>query len=334
MKFAALIFVMLDHTFQHWNPALTQTQFYNFVFLTQMPLFFFIAGYFAYKKAVSFARFPDFVRHELRLCASYLIPFFSFALRKWVSGGFTLSPFPNYLALVISHPQNGLWFLWVLFWMETILGMSTLLSGSIKKIRFKKCMTYVIYLFCLLAPTALYRFANDFGDSKLLIYYSLFFLLGPALVPAFEWVISVKECEKRHLLETLWAGIAALVLSISLKCNPSYLNSPDTLANISLRVLGSLSSLSIIFFVCDELCRFSWFCQISKLGRFSLETYYVHVFLLSFPLVDGFLNKWPFVLSFFTLVVVTYTVIFIVKTFPILDCFVFGKFPKRNVMSS
>lgn len=58
MKLIALGFVMLDHTFQHWRPALTQSAFYNFIFLTQMPLFFFIAGYFSLEKRL---RFLDFL---------------------------------------------------------------------------------------------------------------------------------------------------------------------------------------------------------------------------------------------------------------------------------
>lgn len=119
MKFAALIFVMLDHTFQHWNPALTQTQFYNFVFLTQMPLFFFIAGYFAYKKAVSFARFPDFVRHELRLCASYLIPCLFFCFAEVGIRGFHLVAFSK-----LSRPGNQSSSKW------TLVSLGAFLDGN------------------------------------------------------------------------------------------------------------------------------------------------------------------------------------------------------------
>ncbi len=96
MKLIALGFVMLDHTFQHWRPALTQSAFYNFIFLTQMPLFFFIAGYFSFRKATSVSRFLDCTKNELRACASYLIPFFSFVLLKWASGGYASSSLFEY----------------------------------------------------------------------------------------------------------------------------------------------------------------------------------------------------------------------------------------------
>ena len=330
MKFVALIFVMLDHTFQHWSPALTQSAFYNFIFLTQMPLFFFVAGYFSFKKATSTSRFLDCARNELRVFASYLIPFFSFALLKWASGGYASSPLFKYVILIISHPQNGLWFLWVLFWMEAILNLSGFLAGLIKRVPFKKVATFVFYLLCLSVPAALYLFANDFGDSKLLIYYSLFFLLGPILMPVLEKVTSVADGEKRHLLMALLVAISLLFLTFALNYNPSYLNAPDTLTNISSRVLGGLSSVAVIVMVCGELCRVSPFRQISKLGMFSLETYYVHVFLLSIPATDGLFRKWPFAWSFATLVLITYGIIFVIKTFPILDCVIFGKIPSKR----
>lgn len=330
MKLIALGFVMLDHTFQHWRPALTQSAFYNFIFLTQMPLFFFIAGYFSFRKATSVSRFLDCTKNELRACASYLIPFFSFALLKWASGGYTSSSLFEYLFLVISHPQNGLWFLWVLFWMEAILNISGFLAGLIKRIPFKKITTIVFYLLCLSAPATLYLFASDFGDAKLLIYYSLFFLLGPILMPILEKITSIGDGEKRHLLMALLAAISLLLLAVVLNYNPSYLNAPDTLINISLRILGGLSSITVMVMVCNELCRLSLFRQISKLGMFSLETYYVHVFLLSIPPLDSLLQKWPFVWSFAALVLITYGIIFVIKTFPVFDCVIFGKIPQKR----
>ena len=330
MKFVALVFVMLDHTFQHWRPALTQSAFYNFIFLTQMPLFFFIAGYFSFRKATSVSRFLDCAKNELRACASYLIPFFSFVLLKWASGGYASSSLFEYLFLIISHPQNGLWFLWVLFWMEAILNISGFLAGLIKRIPFKKITTIVFYLLCLSAPATLYLFASDFGDAKLLIYYSLFFLLGPILMPILEKITSIGDGEKRHLLMALLAAISLLLLAVVLNYNPSYLNAPDTSINISLRILGGLSSITVMVMVCNELCRLSLFRQISKLGMFSLETYYVHVFLLSIPPLDSLLQKWPFVWSFAALVLITYGIIFVIKTFPVFDCVIFGKIPQKR----
>ena len=330
MKFVALMFVMLDHTFQHWRPVLTQSVFYNFIFLTQMPLFFFIAGYFSSRKATSVSRFLDCAKNELRACDFYLIPFFSFALLKWASGGYMSSSLFEHLFLIISHPQNGLWFLWVLFWMETILNLSGFFAGFIKRTPLKKIITIVFYLLCLSVPAALYLFANDFGDAKLLIYYSLFFLLGPILMPILEKVTSIGDGEKRHLLMALLVAISLLFLTFALNYSPSYLNAPDTLINISLRVLGGLSSIAAIVLVCSELCRLSLFQRISKLGMFSLETYYVHVFLLSIPAIDGLFRKWPFAWSFATLVLITYGIIFAIKTFPILDCVIFGKIPSKK----
>ena len=295
-----------------------------------MPIFFFIAGYFSFKKATSVTRFLDCAKNELRACTSYLIPFFSFALLKWASGGHASSSLFQYLILIVSHPQNGLWFLWVLFWMEAILNISGFLAESMKKIPFKRTATIVFYLLCLSVPFALYLFANDFGDSKLLIYYSLFFLLGPILMPVLEKVASMVDGEKRHLLMMLLVAISLLLLTLALNYNPSYLNAPDTLTNISLRVLGGLSSIAAIVTICGELCRVSLFRQISKLGMFSLETYYVHVFLLSIPAIDGLFQKWPFAWSFATLVLITYGIIFVIKTFPILDCVIFGKIPSKR----
>ncbi len=214
--------------------------------------------------------------------------------------------------------------------METILNISGFLAGLIKRIPFKKITTIVFYLLCLSAPAALYLFANDFGDAKLLIYYSLFFLLGPILMPILEKVTSIGDGEKRHLLMTLLVAISLLLLAVVLNYNSSYLNAPDTLINISLRILGGLSSIIMIVIACSELCRLSLFRQISKLGMFSLETYYVHVFLLSIPAIDILFQKWPFIWSFTALVLITYGIIFVIKTFPVFDCVIFGKIPQKR----
>jgi len=107
LKLFAALLVIMDHTLQRWIPNSQTTQLYNFIFLTQMPLFMFIAGFFAAKKIYRICTIRDFGIAVGKTTISLLIPFFSFSLvssifRACSSGHFLI----NYWTVLCFHRRT------------------------------------------------------------------------------------------------------------------------------------------------------------------------------------------------------------------------------------
>ena len=117
LKLFAALLVIMDHTLQRWIDGSQSTQLYNFIFLTQMPLFMFIAGFFAARKVDRIDSLKNFVISVGKVALSLLVPFLSYLL---IANAFTT----DYLSGIVNgflHPSESisLWFLWALFWLET-----------------------------------------------------------------------------------------------------------------------------------------------------------------------------------------------------------------------
>ena len=118
LKLFAALMVILDHSLQRWIEGSQSTQLYNFIFLTQMPLFVFIAGFFIAKKNNNVKTLVEYAFTTCKTAASLLIPFCSYSL---ITTAFEASSFSEYWTRVFNcflNPQTSLWFLWALFCLE------------------------------------------------------------------------------------------------------------------------------------------------------------------------------------------------------------------------
>ena len=65
IKAISIIFVVLTHSIARWIPELSNSQFYNFIFYAQMPLFMYVAGR-LFEKRKSYTTFTDFFKFALK----------------------------------------------------------------------------------------------------------------------------------------------------------------------------------------------------------------------------------------------------------------------------
>jgi fucose 4-O-acetylase-like acetyltransferase len=119
LKGFAIITVVLGHTFQGATPDFDNYLPFRFVYAFHMPMFMFVSGMtasLALSRRLKIAAAPSSYFRDLPSKALRLIvPFLTWA----VVGYFMVHP-DNYTAAtwllhVLQFPDNGLWFLWVLF---------------------------------------------------------------------------------------------------------------------------------------------------------------------------------------------------------------------------
>lgn len=124
LKGIAAILVIVGHVIQYGSIAKPYSEdvIYRIIYSFHMPLFMFLSGYtawFSLRKTNSSARFI------LKRFKQLMIPFLVWGLLMSVysSAGQvisdkSISPFVIKMIEMIKTPENGLWFLWVLFFIS------------------------------------------------------------------------------------------------------------------------------------------------------------------------------------------------------------------------
>ncbi len=121
LKGLAILTVVAGHTFQGATPDFDEYWPFRFIYAFHMPMFMFVSGMtaaFFFQRQIfqpqSAAQDISVFAHELgKKAQRLLIPFFT-----WAAVAYALSPsgdFVAYMTKVIQFPDNGLWFLPVLF---------------------------------------------------------------------------------------------------------------------------------------------------------------------------------------------------------------------------
>ena len=321
-KLFALLFVILDHSLQRWIDNSQTTQLYNFIFLFQMPAFMFASGYFALKRLY---KMPDLTARSriiylAKRVIGLFIPFLSFALFKSI----IINDY-SYISYCILFPQRSLWFLWSLMWMEIIIFLSQVLSLVIKKNGFLSFALSIVFFLIFLSPFLILFLSKkpDLFDSKLICYYSFFFVFGYLFCFIIER-FAFKEKVIANIIIALFSLVALILVMI---IRPTIIFDEETPLNLLLRLIGSVGAVLVIYELCFLLSTNSIFCEISKMGRLSLEFYYIHRLLFLIPILNYYVNSiFAFIGLYLLVVVASFSLIILLKSFVITDFICFGKF--------
>jgi hypothetical protein len=166
IKAFAIYLVVLGHIIQATVINFDENYIFKLIYSFHMPLFIFISGYVSYHEGGVYSGFLK------RRFISLMVPFF-----VWL----TFSTLLNYsmrnedilssLQKGILYPDNGLWYLWVLFFMHSLLYLCNQI--------FKKhtiILLLILYLF-LLIFIYYFKVKNIFG-IKTLSFLLFYFILG------------------------------------------------------------------------------------------------------------------------------------------------------------
>lgn len=326
LKLIALLLVIMDHSLQRWIENCQATQLYNFIFLTQMPVFMFVSGYFSFKHYSKIELFSpkDRLIDALKRVASLLIPFISFALIKAI----IMNDLSN-IYLSFLYPQRSLWFLWALLCIDLMMLISQNIIIIFKvKTKIKSFLfSSILYLAFLTLFIIIYLINSALFDSKLIIYYSIFFLFG------YLWSYLTDEL---IILSRKWTKLTVLMTSLCvlvmvMLVRPTIIFDSETIINMGLRILGSVSAILVVFELCSFASKYKCVDYISRLGRLSLEFYYAHLLLFMIPIfVETTSNYLLFLLMYLLTILTSFLTIIVLKTFYITDLICFGKIIKKE----
>ncbi|MDY0139476.1 MAG: acyltransferase [Candidatus Izemoplasmatales bacterium] len=323
LKLIALLMVILDHSLQRWVLGIQNTQMYNFIFLTQMPLFMFLAGFLfcssPNNKTDSIAGLFSFV---LKILISFLLPFAVFSLIKSAVQASVYNE--NFFVLLIDkilHPDNSLWFLWVLFWIEIIYSFSYFLSKKIHNNLGSLVLFICILILLTLAAFCLYKVSGLFA-TKLICYYMFFFSLGYCFYYLFPRIKIFFSIER--LIIVLMGS--AFLLIIVMFLHPCFIFEKESALNIFIRILGSclsITCLSIIVYFVSLIPKIQF---VAAFGQLSLEFYVTHLMLFLIPCFQtNITNPLLFCLAYLLVVFATFVCIMIFKSLYLFDFLLYGK---------
>lgn len=166
-KGVAIILVVIGHAVQHYSLRFDDNILFRIIYSFHMPLFFILSG---------MVTNPDGGSRIAKAAKRLVIPaLFWYLLQYWVEGSYKSVNVVAYIVQFLVSPDNGLWFLWVLFFIIAIFVFTRRLEARIG------VMAYPLAVVLLYAVPL-----NRFG-LHLMKYYLPFFLLGYSLARCRSW---------------------------------------------------------------------------------------------------------------------------------------------------
>ena len=327
LKLFALLLVIFGHSIIKCVADWSSGPIYNFVWLTQMPLFMFAAG-FVNNKINKINCFFDYIKSEGKIALTLLIPCLSFLLINCaIFKTSVLDAFINFF----KNPETNLWFLWVLFVIHSIFNLGILISN---KIKFKLSIFIpfaVSTLFSVIVFVLMFVFGSKFNSQvlsvKLIAYYMPFYCFGNI----FNLFIK-SELSNKKVSDICLKIIVVLSFVILLfECfyfKSIYSFDDSNIKFLLIRIIGSVASIIVCVFVFGLLSKISLFKKASQLGKYSLQSYYLHIIILKFISwsSDVVLTQWLLCIGAFFLLVASVAVCLVVFYYiPFMNLILFGK---------
>lgn len=319
LKLYAMLSVVLDHSLQHMiGGGIQQTLLYNWIFLSQMPIFMFVSGYFSSGNIYKNTTFIDFLRKIVKIIFSLFIPFMSFAIIK------SLIERENLVIKSILYPDNSLWFLWALMWMQIIM----LVAQQISKCFFKNMRLRIIaslgfYLLGLFPVVFMFVVLPELFQTKLIIFYSIFYLFGFFYSLVEKQLIFLKN-DKFKLFDII---IQFVIITLIMATHPQIIFESETLYNIFARLIGSFAAIMLMMNMMSFIAKSNLINRFAVFGTVSLEMYYIHLLLIELPFFNFYeTSLFVFIIKYMLLVFISMIIIATIKKNQLLDFLIFGKF--------
>ena len=318
LKLYAMLSVVLDHTLSRWiGGDIQTTQLYNWIFISQMPIFMFVAGYFSLSGINRSTSWMDCLKKIVKTIESMLIPFITFAAFSSVIIG------ENILFSSFLYPQKSLWFLWALMWMQVLM----LISQQISKVLIKKANTKMfvsigLYVVELIPIGVIYLWKPGLFDTKLIIFYSIFFLFGYF----YSFIESKIKLLKTDKFKMTCIPVMMVIVAFIMVRHPMVMFESETIKNILSRFIVSFSAVLLMLYLSSLAVKLKPVEKVASFGVFSLEMYYTHLLLMRFNLFNTTIQGIGFfVIKYILLVAIALIVIVAIKSSCIMDFVIFGK---------
>ena len=163
LKGFAILMVILGHCVQYRIAGYEYNLIFRIVYSFHMPLFFMISGYLSHKSS------PSIISIIRKRAYQLLIPYFCFGIYKCLSDGLPLYT-------LFTDVGNFLWFLWALFFINSIVVLLDCHFGTQPKrfICYSVMLVFVLMIGAKVLP-------SDILGTKLICMNLQYFLVGYVL---------------------------------------------------------------------------------------------------------------------------------------------------------
>lgn len=329
VKGVLILVVVFRHIFQIAADNSDTDYLCNLMAIVEMPLFIAISGYFSLPKLIDCSIEWKPLAKIKKISISYLIPFFSYFIV------FRLFFYDRYvdfssINLWVYNISESLWYVFAI-WVLNIFAIMSYTIARKKTNRFIKTIIFIaIYFACLCAYLAMGLVMGiNFMGCKLILYYSIYYLLGylflnfqSCILGVFENIkeVSVFICTSVYFMGAFKIKVMAV---------------PDTLIFIVLRAVLALAGMVTILYLSYILYKKFECRTIEMIGINTLEIYYVHSFLMNSIIISkaeklmslsGLINSFALTIHILGLSTV---IIFIIKNNSVISYLLFGKKYKK-----
>lgn len=272
LKGVAAILVIFGHVIQYGSIAKPYSEdvIYKIIYSFHMPLFMFLSGYTAW---FSLKKTQSTIKFTMKRFKQLMVPFAVWGLLMSAYNSIgnvieekSLFPFLIKNVEMIKTPENGLWFLWALFFISTghylIEKIAIRFSGRYR--------IYLIFLIILLLP--LPNLFGIYNIQRMLPYYVIGYIMNK------EKLISEKKTGKRMIINFICVVVCAIVSSIW--GNQFFFTKEFTQTYMG-HMVNSLLNCIVAFVWIFFLLHISIKVEsklLSYLGLFSLDFYVLQVF--------------------------------------------------------
>ena len=293
----AIILVAFGHAVQSRVADFDSNMVFKAIYMFHMPLFFYICGMvYGIKSQVLYpAEFGGAIK---RRAVQLLLPFLAWYIVNWLNADNGVG-LVDRLKLLYHNPDNGLWFLLVLFFANVLADIGKLVHTKYK-VRYWGVLAVLVVVVWLDS-----RHSHVLGKSLLAIHLPFFFfgifhrtfveklgklrfICGGALILAFPFMLA--SWERNRLFVAGMAPQKSLTLPISPLLKVMYL-----FFGVAANALCAISGMVIFFLLVNVLIRSETsFAQKIKtyltfIGTRTLEIYAIHFFFIGTKITGSLL---------------------------------------------
>jgi len=340
MKAFAIFLVIIGHIMNASIEDFSNNILYDIVWSLEMPVFFFVSGVFL-NHSGKCDTFRGLLKDIGKKATTYLVPFFSFFLVDlYIFGSYDRNIFAGLSQIVYPYgASTTLWFLLALFLIAVVFDIGIYVSKKIKPILLRMIAFPFLIAVLLLPFLALYRYVDPlFLSAKYIVYYSIFVLAGRLF--AIHQSVLKQRIRSCSLLNSITLALMVLAYFFTIIFVPSVyahlFNLPDDYLGVSVRILSASSGIVILYNLSHWISNNKIGSIFSRIGRLTLEIYYVHILVARFMIFDTKLSLMTLEGLVFIVVVpilvlaISYAIICIIKLSALSDMIIFGKMHKRD----
>ena len=317
-----IILVVLGHAIQNTLGEVCETNhLWNIIYSFHMAAFMAISGYVAFRPGNSWDG-KHVVSTIWRRFRQLIVPFILWTIiTLLLQGGISFGVLGSHLL----YPDKGLWFLWVLFFINILF-----LSGSYLAQKLKIAQEIAISCICIGLVVVMVLFEVRVFGFQFIAYYFLFYSLG-YFFHKHEWRVATSSPLLLAILALCWAVLAWFWKMHELPEFMKGLPLPATLTQYGYRFITAAIAVYLLLLLSPKVlnCSRQWNKPFVKLGTVSLGIYAVHFLFLGLwiGVFKGMnmVNGWVIVCTFIATLAATWLVVWLLSKWKLTETWLLGK---------